>query len=179
MQPGPPVQQLGPTPPGGLPAANPGATAVNAAIIAAAQAAADNLAGKVCSSFHRSSEGPVPESAVRIYQYDMRIDSRSSVSPFCYVAVRWGLSNVDMAAQFGAAMGGAVPTAGAVAAGVASAQQIAARLMQQAAPGGAPASSAAAGSGLDVAQPHYEADLEINDFPQHARWKARPRTLFA
>ena len=47
VQPGPPVQQLGPTPPGGLPAANPGATAVNAAIIAAAQAAADSLAGKV------------------------------------------------------------------------------------------------------------------------------------
>ena len=47
VQPGPPVQQLGPTPPGGLPAANPGATVVNAAIIAAAQAAADSLAGKV------------------------------------------------------------------------------------------------------------------------------------
>ena len=80
--------------------------------------------------------------------------------------------NGAVAAQFGAAMGGAIPTAGAVAAGVASAQQIAARLMQQATPGAAPASSAAAG-GLDVAQPHYEADLEINDFPQHARWKAR------
>jgi hypothetical protein len=23
------------------------------------------------------------------------------------------------------------------------------------------------------AGPHFEAELEINDFPQHARWKAR------
>ena len=77
-----------------------------------------------------------------------------------------------MLAQFGGAVGSAVPTAGAVAAGVASAQQVAARLMQQAAPG---ASTATPAGGLDVAQPHFEADLEINDFPQHARWKVSTR----
>jgi hypothetical protein len=30
---------------------------------------------------------------------------------------------------------------------------------------------------FDPTLPHYEADLEINDFPQHARWKASPQTL--
>ena len=44
--------------------------------------------------------------------------------------------------------------------------------MQQAAPG---ASTSVPAGVLDVAQPHFEADLEINDFPQHARWKARSR----
>ena len=73
-------------------------------------------------------------------------------------------------AQFGGAVGNAANAAGAVAAGVASAQQIAARLMQQTAPG---TSTATPAGGLDVALPHFEADLEINDFPQHARWKAR------
>lgn len=56
-----------------------------------------------------------------------------------------------------------------------SAAQLAARFMQQAGvPGGAAAPvSVGGGTGvqLDTASPHYEADLEINDFPQHARWK--------
>jgi len=77
---------------------------------------------------------------------------------------------VSCVAQFGGAVGSAAAGAGAVAAGVASAQQVAARLMQQAAPG---ASTSVPAGVLDVAQPHFEADLEINDFPQHARWKAR------
>ena len=46
--------------------------------------------------------------------------------------------------------------------------------MQQAAPG---ASTSVPAGVLDVAQPHFEADLEINDFPQHARWKARCQHL--
>ena len=28
---------------------------------------------------------------------------------------------------------------------------------------------------FDPTLPHYEADLEINDFPQHARWKVQQR----
>jgi hypothetical protein len=30
---------------------------------------------------------------------------------------------------------------------------------------------------FDPTLPHYEADLEINDFPQHARWKASAQPL--
>ena len=50
IQPGPPVQQLGPTPPGGMPAAQPAANALIPAFIAAAQAAADTLSGKVSAA---------------------------------------------------------------------------------------------------------------------------------
>ena len=44
--------------------------------------------------------------------------------------------------------------------------------------GGAPAPallSVGGGTGVqvDLAQPHFEADLEINDFGQHPRWKVR------
>ena len=58
-----------------------------------------------------------------------------------------------------------------------SAAQLAARFMQAAGVGGSASAPLSVGGGtgvqLDTASPHYEADLEINDFPQHARWKVR------
>ena len=80
--------------------------------------------------------------------------------------------------QIGAAMGsGAMGAAG----GVQSAAQVAARFMQQAGVPGSAAAPISVGGGtgvqVDAASPHYEADLEINDFPQHARWKVRCRQL--
>lgn len=71
-------------------------------------------------------------------------------------------------------MGGAM----GVAASAQSAAQLAARFMQQAGVVGGAAAPISVGGGtgvqVDVASAHYEADLEINDFPQHARWKVRP-----
>jgi hypothetical protein len=54
--------------------------------------------------------------------------------------------------------------------GAATAAEVAQRLMQQAGVS-APAVAAAA---PEPAAPTYEAELEINDFPQHARWKVGP-----
>jgi hypothetical protein len=61
------------------------------------------------------------------------------------------------------AQAGMVPGATTAAAGAARAAALAA---QWGVPGVGPAP--------DAKEAHFEAELEINDFPQHARWKARP-----
>ena len=43
--------------------------------------------------------------------------------------------------------------------------------MQAAAQRAASLAAALSGNPAGAAKPHYEAELEINDFPQHARWK--------
>jgi hypothetical protein len=62
------------------------------------------------------------------------------------------------------AQAGMAPGATTAAAGAARAAALAA---QWGVPGVGPAP--------DAKEAHFEAELEINDFPQHARWKARPR----
>lgn len=64
--------------------------------------------------------------------------------------------------QFGAAAPGAIPVGGNAASMAAAAQKLAASL-----------SGAAGAKAPEPTRPHYEAELEINDFPQHARWKVR------
>lgn len=49
--------------------------------------------------------------------------------------------------------------------------------MQAAAQRAATLAAALSGNPAGVVKPHYEAELEINDFPQHARWKVSPMTL--
>ena len=43
--------------------------------------------------------------------------------------------------------------------------------MQAAAQRAAAMAAALSGNTAGAVKPHYEAELEINDFPQHARWK--------
>ncbi len=62
----------------------------------------------------------------------------------------------------------AAPSGAPGGAGPSSSQDISAAAQQRAA---ALAANPAAAGVFDPSLPHYEQELEINDFPQHARWK--------
>lgn len=64
--------------------------------------------------------------------------------------------------QFGAAAPGAMSVGGNAASMAAAAQKLAASM-----------SGVTGAKAPEPTRAHYEAELEINDFPQHARWKVR------